>query len=253
MALVYQVTRLRLDTYGRAYYNHPMRTALLVFAVLFARPALAADAKAPGPKAEGARLGAVTGDVTIQSKDGGRLGKKGSAIAAGESVATGKGATAVIELPDGSRLKLRESGKLAVTLPGAKSPATEVSLSFGSVFAKVAKRFDQQFSVRTPTAVAAVRGTEFFTAYGRAKGKARDLWVCVNEGSVELTTNKTKNGLLVPAGKGVLIKSGLDLTKPQAYDWTKSLNWNMDEDKGDVEDKTNLDGAYSDLLDQDYR
>ena len=111
----------------------------------------------------------------------------------------------------------------------------------------------QQFNVRTPSAVAAVRGTEFFTAYGRAKGKNRDLWVCVNEGAVELTTTKAKQPLTVPAGKGVLIKSGLDLTKPQAYDWTKTLNWNMDAESGSVEDKTNLDGAYSDLLDQDYR
>ncbi|MBI3565807.1 MAG: hypothetical protein HY079_11465 [Elusimicrobia bacterium] len=57
----------------------------------------------------------------------------------------------------------------------------------------------------------------------------------------------------MPAGKGVLIKAGLDLTKPQAYDWTKKLNWTMDPGAGAVEDKTDLDSAYADLLDQDYR
>lgn len=215
--------------------------------------AFSATATAAEPKAPGARLLRAAGDVTIESKSGGRLGKSGAALAAGESVSTAKGATAVIELPDGSKLKLRESSKLAVTLPGPKKPETEAFLSFGSVFAKVAKRADQQFSVRTPTAVAAVRGTEFFTAYGRAKGKSRDLWVCVNEGGVQLTTTKDKKGVLVPAGKGVLIKAGLDTTKPQAYDWTKTLNWNMDGEAGEIEDKTNLDAAYADLLDQDYR
>jgi ferric-dicitrate binding protein FerR (iron transport regulator) len=227
-----------------------IRPLLLVSMLLAAGPALAADSKAPA-----ARLVHAAGDVTIESKEGGRLGKTGALVGNGDSVATAEGALAVIELPDGSRLKLRESSRVAVAWPGPKSgDLSEAFLSYGSLFAKITKRLaGQRFQVRTPSAVAAVRGTEFFTAYGRAKGKDRDLWVCVNEGSVALTTTKAKKELLVPAGKGVLIKSGLDLTKPQAFEWTKTLNWNMDAAKGEVEDKTNLDGAYSDLLDQDYR
>lgn len=200
-----------------------------------------------------ARLVHAAGAVTLEGKAGSRAAKSGAVLAEGDAVVTAAGAVAVVELPDGSRLKLRESSRLAVTLPGPKSAGTEAFLSFGSVFAKVSKRLGQKFSVRTPSAVAAVRGTEFFTAYGRAKGAERDLWVCVNEGAVDLTTTKSGETLLVPAGKGVLIKSGLDLTKPQAYGWTKSLNWNMDAENGALEDKTSLDGAYSDLLDQDYR
>jgi len=57
----------------------------------------------------------------------------------------------------------------------------------------------------------------------------------------------------VPAGKGVLVKAGLQLTKPQAYDWTKLLNWNMDAKAGGVEDRTALENAYTELIDQDYR
>lgn len=229
-----------------------MTTAAIFFmtSVIFgAGPAFAA-----APQAPAARVLYVSGDVTIESKSGGRLAKSGAALAEGDCVATAEGATAVIELPDGSRLKLRESSRLALTLPGPKSAVTEAFLSFGSVFAKVTKRLaGQPFQVRTPSAVAAVRGTEFFTAFGRASGKSRDLWVCVNEGAVDLRTTRSDKSLLVPAGKGVLIKAGLDLTKPQAYDWTKGLNWNMDAEKGALEDTTNLDGAYSDLLDQDYR
>ncbi len=226
-----------------------MTTRMSLLVLMLAGPLAAAE-----PKASGARLVHASGDVTIESKEGGRLGKSGATLAAGESVTTAAGAVAVIELPDGSRLKLRESSRLAVTLQGPGAPTTEAFLSFGSVFAKVTKRLaGREFNVRTPDAVAAVRGTEFFTAYGRAKGKSRDLWVCVNEGAVELETKKSKKPLLVPAGKGVLIKSGVDLTKPQAYDWTKTLNWNMDAASGDIEDKTNLDAAYADLLDQDYR
>lgn len=226
---------------------------LPAFFLLAAGPLFAAESKAPA-----ARLAYAKGDVTVESKHGGGLGKAGARLDHGASVTTAPGAVAVIEMPDGSRLKLRESSRVAVTWPGTNDSKSETLaeafLSYGSVFAKITKRLaGQQFNVRTPSAVAAVRGTEFFTAYGRAKGKSRDLWVCVNEGAVELSTDKSKEALLVPAGKGVLIKSGTDLTKPQAYDWTKSLNWSMDAEKGPVEDKTDLDGAYSDLLDQDYR
>lgn len=222
---------------------------LLAALLLAASAAVAADAPAPG-----ARLLAAVGDVTIQSKSGGRLGKAGAAIAEGEEVVTAAKATAVIELPDGSRLKLRESGRLAVTLPTEKSPITDISLTLGSVFAKVRKQLvGRSFRVRTDTAVAAVRGTEFFTAYGNPTPSGRDLWVCVNEGAVDVATTKSKKALGIPAGKGVLIKSGLDLTKPQSYDWTKALNWNMDSEAGELEDKTNLEAAYTDLLNQDYR
>jgi hypothetical protein len=232
------------------YTSRMTLPCLLVLASLAAPRAYAAPAPPP------ARLAYAAGDVTIESKGGGRLGKTGAPLEDGDAVTTGAGASAVVEIADGSRLKLRESSRFVLTLPTPRSPVTDVLLSWGGVFAKVTKRrLGEEFHVRTPTAVAAVRGTEFFTAYGREAGKggARDLWVCVNEGAVDVKTTSSKQGLSVPAGKGVLIKAGLDVTKPQAYEWTKKLNWNMDAKAGAVEDKTNLDAAYSDLLDQDYR
>jgi ferric-dicitrate binding protein FerR (iron transport regulator) len=242
---------MHMDRLGSAYYNQ--RMPLIALAVLLAAAAPSASA-APRPAgAPPARLLFASDGVTVESKGGRSPGKTGAALADGDAVATAAGATAVVELADGSRLKLRESSRLVLTLPAVRSPITEVLLSLGSVFAKVTKRRPgEEFHVRTQTAVAAVRGTQFFTAYGRDRNKAPDLWVCVNEGAVDVKTTASKAELLVPAGKGVLIKSGLDVTKPQAYDWTKKLNWNMDPKDGAVEDKTSLDAAYADLLDQDY-
>ncbi|MDE2510151.1 MAG: FecR domain-containing protein [Elusimicrobia bacterium] len=217
-------------------------------AVLCSIPASAKPKAVPG-----AKLAFARGTVTVESQGRVHPGETGEPLNEGDAVTTGDKGTAVVELADGSRLKLRESGRMVLKFPAPRSPVTDIFLSFGSVFAKVAKQAPgAQFHVSTPSAVAAVRGTRFFTAYGRAHGKARDLWVCVNEGAVEVTTTASARGVRVPAGKGVLIKSGLDTTKPQAYDWTKTLNWNMDPAAGTVEDKTDLDGAYADLLDQDY-
>jgi len=56
----------------------------------------------------------------------------------------------------------------------------------------------------------------------------------------------------VREGEGINILDGVRLTDAQPYDWTRELNWNMDPDRGEVYDDTDLDQAYADLLDQDY-
>lgn len=218
---------------------------------MLAALSFAATAPKPKPKAPQASLATAAGTVTIESRGKRRAGKEGDLLKDGDAVSTGLKSLAVIDIGDGSMLKLRESSRVLLEL-GDRS--TGALLSDGGVFAQVAKRaLGSLFQIRTPTAVASVRGTQFFTAYGRQGKSGKDLWVCVNEGAVQVNTDAAKAPILVPAGKGVLIKSGLDLTAPQAYDWTKKLNWGMDAAKGSIEDRTSLDKAYSDLLDQDYR
>lgn len=48
------------------------------------------------------------------------------------------------------------------------------------------------------------------------------------------------------------IVGGINLSSAQRYPWTRKLNWNMDPTAGEVIDRTDLEQAYSDLLDQDY-
>lgn len=208
---------------------------------------LAASAPASAARAT---LAYAAGAVTIEASGTSRAGRAGTDVPSGASVSTAKGATAVVALPDGSRLKLRELSRVTVTLPSKASSLTDVLLGRGGIFAEVAKRLrGHEFHVRTQTAVAAVLGTEFFTAFGRGS----DLWICVNHGVVRVTADGSAKPAELRPGQGVLIKGGKDLTKPQAYDWTKTLNWNVDPARGGVEDKTSLDSAYTDLLDQDYR
>lgn len=224
----------------------------LTFAACLTILCASADAAKKGP--EGAKLAHAVGGVIVESGENKGPGKDGQPLSNGDFVETDKTGTAVLQMPDGTAMKLTESSRFQLALADTGAPFTSGTLSWGGVFARVAKLMPgAQFEIRTETAVAAVRGTEFFVAFGRPAKQGRDLWVCVNKGVVDVSTNASKKALPVPAGKGILIKSGLDLTKPQAYEWTKKLNWNMDPAKGSVEDKTNLDSAYSDLLDQDYR
>jgi hypothetical protein len=173
----------------------------------------------------------------------------GMPVGEGDVIETTADAMAVISLVDGVEIKLRENTTLALDTLGRN---VSVRLTSGSVFSKVNRYLVSGFSVKTETAVMGVRGTEFFVAYGRKIDRYRDVWVCVNAGSVEVAILKTRDTLIVEQGKGINIVGGTNLTSPQRYPWTRKLNWNMDPAAGTVEDRTDLEQAYSDLLDQDY-
>lgn len=197
----------------------------------------------------------VNGEVSIE-RDGRRFAADfGDAVAGGDVVVTGADGVAVVRINDRSQVKLRENTRVAID---SLSDDASVTLRSGGLFARVARRTTAAaqnvsgFQVRTPTVVAGVRGTEFFVAYGRTIEDAPDLWLCVNEGTVEVAIPTTGEATLVQEGEGINILAGLRSTQPRRYPWTRDLNWNFDPAAGDVADDTDLDAAYADLLDQDY-
>ena len=195
----------------------------------------------------------ASGKTTLSGKAGSRPAKTGDAVGDGETLKTGPKASAIVEYPDGSRVKLRAESAFKFTVPGETAGLKGGLLSLGGVFARVAKGRPGHFRVNTPTAVASVRGTEFFTAYGRHGDEGRDLWVCVGKGAIDLSATGSPDAMVVKEGEGVLLPGGKRTTKAQRYEWTKSLNWTMDPGEGDTGDATDLDAAYADLRDQDYR
>ena len=175
----------------------------------------------------------------------------GSALAPGDRIVTGANGTAVVNVSEGSQIKLRENTEVVMD----DLVAGSVELRQGGVFARVrqtAGTASRRFQVTTQTVVAGVRGTEFFVAYGRTIEDLPDLWLCVNEGAVDVAVAGTDSVTTVNAGEGVNILSGARVTEPRFYPWTLDLNWNFDAQDGPVLDTTDLDAAYGDLLDQDY-
>ena len=173
----------------------------------------------------------------------------GLTVEQGDFIETGPEAMPVISIPNNAELKLRENSRIAMDSLGEQ---IQVNLAKGGLFSRVVRRLTGRFSVRTETAVAGVRGTEFFMAFGRTIDDNPDIWLCVNEGTVEVAIVETDETVLVEEGEGINIISGTRLTKPRFYPWTQKLNWNSDPRAGEVADRTDLDQAYSDLLDQDY-
>lgn len=189
------------------------------------------------------------GEVVVHRSSGILPAEIGMPVGQGDVIETGGRAMAVISLLDGAEMKLRENTTLSLDSLGQR---VSVHLATGSVFSRVNKQIISGFSVKTETAVMGVRGTEFFVAYGRTIDRHPDIWVCVNTGSVEVAILETQDTLIVEEGEGINIVGGTNLTSPQRYPWTRKLNWNMDPAAGEVIDRTDLEQAYSDLLDQDY-
>ncbi|MFP4068490.1 MAG: FecR domain-containing protein [Spirochaetaceae bacterium] len=210
--------------------------------------ALGLLAAVPAPAGEG-RIVYAEGTVIVESTGNTQPADIGTSVAAGDVVETGPRATAVIELDRGADLKLREDSRTRI---GDEGSDADAELERGGLFVRVRRSMRGGFSANTETVVAGVRGTEFFLAFGRTVEQRPDVWLCVNEGEVQVEVPEHGEAETVRAGEGINILDGVQLTDARPYDWTRKLNWNMDSDRGEVSDDTDLDEAYADLLDQDY-
>jgi len=188
------------------------------------------------------------GTVTVSGNSGTRDAGPGVKISAGDKVATEADSLAIIDLSNATQIKLLERTSLVITAVGDN---TQVSLSAGALFSRIVGKLAGGFSVRADIAIAGVRGTEFFIAYGKTVDGQRDIWLCVNSGVVEVSIPSENQEVQVPAGKGIDVIGGAKLTPPRGYLWTRKLNWNMDPSNGSVEDHTSMD-QYNDLLNHDY-
>ncbi len=189
------------------------------------------------------------GDVAWRNAGQTRDAVIGDSLGAGDEIVTGPKSLAVIDLANGTTLKLKEKTTLAIDSIGE---STSVTLTAGAVFTTIAGKLTGRFSVQTQSAIAGVRGTEFFMAYGRTVDAKPDVWLCVNSGAVEVAIPATGQTVIVKQGLGINIVGGDRITNPKRYPWTRKLNWNIDPASGTVDDRTSLEQAYSDLLNQDY-
>ena len=216
-----------------------MRTAHIAALVL-----LAVGAALPGTMfALDGQVLYTEGTVTISTGGDSRDASPGDKLSAGDVITTGQESLAVIDLSNATQAKLRENTSLSLDAIGND---TKVSLTRGGLFTHVLKKLSGSFSVRADTTVAGVRGTEFYVSYGLSTAAHPDLWLCVNEGSVNVTLESTGQNVVVKEGLGVSILGGGRISTPRHYTWTKGLNWNMDPAGGKVQDTTSLDQIYND-------
>lgn len=189
----------------------------------------------------------VKGKVEVNSK---KATKKMS-LNVGDKITVYDNSLAVVKMDNKAFLKIDKNSEVILEKINPGQKESNIVLNLGSLFSKVlikSKNKKSLFNVKVSKAIMGVRGTEFFVSTGQGSNK-KDIWMCVEEGKVEVNLENKKT--LVNEGEGILIEKGQKVTPPKKYAWTKKLNWNMDDSKGELENKV-LDVLYQDLLDQDY-
>lgn len=160
--------------------------------------------------ADAAYISMHRGDVDIKKAGSGaweRLGASRTDLASGDEVKTARASTAEIMLDDGSKMKLAPMS--AFKLTSETKEAVSVGLYIGRVRSWV-KKFSKKFEVRTPSAVCAVRGTDFMVG---ADGNGNTN-VEVYDGSV-LAGDASGNSSLLQQGQFVNIPNGGNVGQPQ--------------------------------------
>jgi hypothetical protein len=150
-----------------------------------------------------AKLKAIAGEpdgVSVRYADGPwTTATAGMTLCAGHELATTPDDTATIEFADGSTTELRPASVVKITsyLRTSGLVKTELLLRVGEVASEVKKTaiWKSDFSIRSPTATASVRGTVFSMLYDAGSNTSV---VSVTEGSVAVDAVASKDVVLGP-------------------------------------------------------
>lgn len=113
----------------------------------------------------------VKNEVNIQKKNGStEVAKVGSTISVGDTVVSGNDSRAKIAMQDRNIITVLPNTKLVIEdyKTSDKDKNVKLSLLEGKVRNDVKEKYDNdksKFQIRTPTAVAGVRGTKFITSF----------------------------------------------------------------------------------------
>ena len=123
--------------------------------------------------------------------------KAGTILSSGDKIRTGKsGFTAIIFIDDKSTLKLKGNSEAVITgQRTAASISKKINMDIGTVRATIKKQ-NTDFVIQTPTSVASVKGTDFWSLTDPVTG---DQIICV-EGTVGLVNSETGEDVDVTEG-----------------------------------------------------
>lgn len=155
-----------------------------------------------------ARVVASRGDVSI-SRNGGSFVDMtaGTELHEGDDVSTGPDSEVTVTFADGSTMLLEPNTQISVASLYAQRNSIRVrmNLKLGAIAAKVNKSQTavSDYSVKTPTATASVRGTAFTVQYDK---QTQATTVAVEEGVVQITPNNARlRPLALRAGQQVQV------------------------------------------------
>ncbi len=133
----------------------------------------------------------VKGDVKVTTKAGAtEAAKAGKKVSEGDTIVSGADSRAKIVMSDKNVLNILPESKMTISKyqgdPAAGNQNVELKVEYGKVRAAVEQKYDgdkSKFNIKTPTAVAGVRGTDFITGFNAS---TRETSVVTFAGSVAL-------------------------------------------------------------------
>lgn len=166
----------------------------------------------------------VKGTVEIEStKTGKALAKVGAKVYPGDKISTLKDARAKIVMSDRNVMNLSPESVMTILKyendPKSNVKNVELELSQGKVRNNVEQKYDgdkSKFIIKTPTAVAGVRGTQFLTSFDV---KTRMTEIVTFKGAVQMAPilangQVSPNLVIVKKGETSSVKQGQDNAEP---------------------------------------
>lgn len=172
----------------------------------------------------------VKGDVEVESKKTGKFkAKVASKVYAGDIVTTGAEGRAKIVMSDRNVLNVSTDTKITInkyendSTTGVKN--VDIDLSKGKLRSNVEQKYDgekSQFLIKTPTAVAGVRGTSFLTSFDPATRKTQ---IVTFKGSVALSIpGSNAPPVMVKKGESSSVSQGQTAPEPPKQMNKEDLN-----------------------------
>jgi hypothetical protein len=144
------------------------------------------------------RLSYLSGAVSLYHNNAWAPAQKGISLAEKDIVKTEANSRAVLQMDNGTRIWVGQNARMAITSAGNDN---FFSLLAGKIRAKVKLLIGQKFQVRSPVAVASVRGTEFVMS--------SENELVVLEGTVDFWDREFKVRVEVGSGQiGVFTQAG---------------------------------------------
>lgn len=150
----------------------------------------------------------VQGDVLLQKADAlsyDQAVAMGTILENNDQIKVNDGFAVMLLLDDKSQVKLRENTEVAISMvEDLSGSGYHVRLDYGQALTKYSSGAGFDFQLHTPTSVASIKGTEFWTVSDPEEGDQ----IIVTEGNVMVMNNLT--GMIQSAGPGETVSSTTD-------------------------------------------
>lgn len=180
----------------------------------------------------------VKGDIKVTSAKSGKTdaAKVGFKVYSGDAITSGADSRAKIIMSDKNVINVSPDSKVTIAKyennPAKDSRNVELKVDYGKVRASVEQNYDgdkNKFNVRTPTAVAGVRGTDFVAGFN---SQTRQTSVVTFSGVVAVGSpgpnGQIANAVFVKPGQATNVGEGQKPEAPKAVPKDQMQNMNQE-------------------------